>query len=126
VVSGSLGRTGCPDAARLESGAPGRPLPAGCLETLSGPGPEDGRQTEIISGSGRRRMRLPGASAPWAAVTLSDTEGSGRTHAEPPFCVAAAVCLDAVSFAPNRSICAYQESLLLDTWLRRSRRRPTL
>lgn len=32
----------------------------------------------------------------------------------------AAVCPDAVSFAPNRSICAYQKSLLLDTWLRRS------
>ena len=32
----------------LESGAPGRPLPAECLETLSGPEPENGRQTETI------------------------------------------------------------------------------
>ena len=57
-----------------------------------------------------------------AVVTGCDT----TNVREPPFCVAAAVCPDAVSFAPNRSICAYQESLLLDTWLRRSRRRPTL
>jgi hypothetical protein len=32
----------------LENGAPGRPLSAECLEALSGPEPEDGRQTEII------------------------------------------------------------------------------
>jgi hypothetical protein len=32
----------------LDSGVPGRPLPAECLETLSGLEPEDGRQNEII------------------------------------------------------------------------------
>jgi hypothetical protein len=31
----------------LEGGAPGRPLPAECLESLSGPEPEDGRQTMV-------------------------------------------------------------------------------
>jgi hypothetical protein len=57
---------------------------------------------------------------PTNGITLSDRRVAERTRAE-PFCMPAAVCPDAASFAPNRSIRAHQESLLLDTWLRRSR-----
>ena len=58
----------------LGGGAPGRPVTAaGCLEILSGPEPEDGPQPGSSSGPGRNRVRLPGASAPRLASTLSDT-----------------------------------------------------
>ena len=72
------------------------------------------------------RLVAPGTVLRWHRRRAASLPYELRDAREPPFCVAAAVCLDAVSFAPNRSICAYQESLLLDTWLRRSGRRPTL
>jgi hypothetical protein len=48
VVSGSLAGREARMSPGLEGGAAGRPLPAECLETLSGPEPEDGSQTGII------------------------------------------------------------------------------
>jgi hypothetical protein len=86
VVSGSLGRTGCPDAAgareRCSGTAAAGRVPGDPERSRAGGWTPDGDHPVGQRAGG---CDWPGASAPWAAVTLSDTGGSGRTHAEPPF-----------------------------------------